>query len=80
MKPSKDPLDQNPFNVPFVLGVMTKKLMEKLEEHPSKVFTETEVVVMIDEIVLQLCSSAEQELIKGKAIEFLISYLHLSKN
>jgi len=80
MNSNGDPLDQNPFNVPFVLGEMANKLMHKLEDHPTKVLTPTEVVTMIDEIVVQLCSTTEQEMIKGRALEFLFSYLNISKN
>lgn len=80
MKTEKDPLDQNPFNVPFVLGEMANKLMDKLEDHPSKVLTHGEVVMLVDDIVFQLCSSTEQEMIKGRALEFLFAYLSISKN
>jgi hypothetical protein len=80
MKTVNDPLDQNPFNVPFVLGEMVNKLMNKLEESPSKVLTREEIITMIDEIILQICCSTEQEMIKGRALEFLFAYLSISKN
>ena len=80
MDENKDALDKNPFNVPFVLAEMCSKFMEKLENHHSNLYTYNEIFCMMDETVYQLCSSTEQEMIKGKAIEFLIAYLKISRN
>jgi hypothetical protein len=76
----KDPSDFNPFNVPFTLGEFVNKLSDKLETKPSRTYTDTEVMFFVEEIILLMCNKTEEEMIKHRAMECLVTYLMISKN
>ena len=76
----RNPLDHNPFNVPFTLGEFVNRLADKFESNPAKAYTDNEVMFFVEEIILQMCNKTDDEMIKQRAMECLVTYFLVSEN
>ena len=72
--------DSNPFNIAVVLGELVNRLAGKFNDQPARLYSETEVMFFIEEIILTLCNKTEEEMIKRKAMEYVVTHYFFSKN